>query len=254
MAILFVASEAFELKPLAERLTGLRPLKWPLDYAEEGVWQGKRYLLTANGAGPGLASRCVEVALRATSMAELSASKLEGVVSTGLCGALEDSLEIGDIIEAVEVISPDGDHRIPCVEVECDREHKRGFVVSENRVAGTIAEKQKLRSEGVLAVEMEASGSGRRAVAAGLPFCCIKVVSDRADEEFVMDFNRLRSTEGRFSRGKIMVYALTHPPTIPRLLSLRRRSQAAASALGAFLASCRFQFSDIHPESEETQQ
>ena len=45
MAILFVASEAFELKPLAERLTGLRSLKWPLDYAEEGVWQGKRYLL-----------------------------------------------------------------------------------------------------------------------------------------------------------------------------------------------------------------
>ena len=62
MAILFVASEAFELKPLAERLTGLRSLKWPLDYAEEGVWHGKRYLLTANGAGPRLASHCVEVA------------------------------------------------------------------------------------------------------------------------------------------------------------------------------------------------
>lgn len=254
MAILFVASEAFELKPLAERLTGLRSLKWPLDYAEEGVWQGKRYLLTANGAGPRLASRCVEVALRATSMAELSASKLEGVVSTGLCGALEDSLEIGDIIEAVEILVPDGDERLRCVQVECDREHKRGFVISADRVAGTIADKQKLKSEGVLAVEMEASGSGQRAIAAGLPFCCIKAVSDRADEEFVMDFNRLRSTDGRFSRGKIIVYALTHPPTIPRLVSLRRRSQVAASALGAFLASCRFQFSDIQPEPQETEQ
>jgi nucleoside phosphorylase len=254
MAILFVASEAFELKPLAERLTGLRSLKWPLDYAEEGVWQGKRYLLTANGAGPRLASHCVEVALRATSMAELSASKLEGVVSTGLCGALQDSLEIGDIIEAVEILAPDRDHRFSCVQVECDREHSRGLVISADRVAGTIAEKQKLMSEGVLAVEMEAFGSGQRAVAAGLPFCCIKAVSDRADEEFLMDFNRLRSTEGRFSRGKIIVYALTHPPTIPRLVSLRRRSQVAASALGAFLASCRFQFSDIHPEPQETEQ
>lgn len=253
MAILFVASEAFELKPLAERLTGLRSLKWPLDYAEEGVWQGKRYLLTANGAGPRLASHCVEVALRATSMAELSSSKLEGVVSTGLCGALDDSLEIGDIIEAVEILRPDGQERLPCLQVQCEREHKRGFVISADRVAGTIADKQKLRSEGVLAVEMEASGSGQRAVAAGLPFCCIKAVSDRADEEFVMDFNRLRSTEGRFSRGKIIVYALMHPPTIPRLVSLRRRSQVAASALGAFLASCRFQFSDIQPEPQETE-
>src|SRR6476660_8022978 len=56
MAILFVASEAFELKPLGQRLTGCRPLKWPLDYAEEGVWQGRRFLLAANGAGPKLAS------------------------------------------------------------------------------------------------------------------------------------------------------------------------------------------------------
>jgi nucleoside phosphorylase len=254
MAILFVASEAFELKPLAERLTGLRSLKWPLDYAEEGVWQGKRYLLTANGAGPKLASHCVEVALRATSMAELSSSKLEGVVSTGLCGALEESLEIGDIIEAVEVLTPDGKNRVPCVQAECDQKYRRGLVISTDRVAGTIAEKRNLRSEGMLAVEMEASGSGRRAVAAGLPFCCIKAVSDRADEEFVMDFNRLRSTEGRFSRGKIVLYALTHPPTIPRLFSLRRRSQVAASALGAFLASCRFQFSGLDPEPQETEQ
>ena len=66
MAILFVASESFELKPFAGRLTGLRPLKWPVQYAEEGVWQGKRYLLAANGAGPKLAARCVEMALRAT--------------------------------------------------------------------------------------------------------------------------------------------------------------------------------------------
>jgi nucleoside phosphorylase len=253
MAILFVASEAFELKPLAEKLTGLRSLKWPLDYAEEGVWQGKRYLLTANGAGPRLAYHCVEVALRATSMAELSASRLEAVVSTGLCGAIEDKLQIGDIIEALEVIAPDGSFRASCAQIECGEPRERGSIVSVDRVAGTVADRQRLRSDGVLAVEMEAAGVAQRAQAAGLPFCCIKVVSDRADEEFVMDFNRLRSTEGRFSRGKIVIYALTHPQTIPRLVSLRRRSQVAASALGAFLASCRFQFSDISPEPEQTE-
>jgi hypothetical protein len=123
-------------------------------------------------------------------------------------------------------------------------------VLSINRVAGTIEEKQNLSKTGALAVEMEALGVAIRTAAARLPFCCVKVVSDRADEEFVMDFNLMRSTDGRFSRGKIVIYALTHPQVLPSLLSLRRRSQEAASALGVFLASCRFQFSDGLSEAE----
>ncbi|MGA8595685.1 MAG: hypothetical protein WB676_13290 [Bryobacteraceae bacterium] len=250
MAILFTASEAFELEPLASRLTGLRPVKWPLDYAQEGVWEGKRYLLAANGAGPKLASQCVEVALRATSMAELSASKLEAVVSTGLCGALQPDLQIGDIIEASGLLDPDRHESMPCSRVQTDRESRYGAVLSIDRVAGTIEEKRVLSETGALAVEMEAAGVARRAAAAQLPFCCLKVVSDRADEEFVMDFNQMRSNDGRFSRGKIVVYALTHPRTVSRLLSLRRRSHEVASALGVFLASCRFQFSDGVAEAE----
>ena len=65
----------------------------------------------------------------------------------------------------------------------------------------------------------------------------------------------MRTTDGRFSRGKIVIYALTHPPVLCRASShLRRRSKIAAGALGAFLASCRFQFSDIHPERGDQQQ
>jgi nucleoside phosphorylase len=244
MAILFVASEALELEPFARHLTGLRPLKWPLAYAREGVWQGKRYLLAANGAGPKLAAQCVEVAIRATAIAELSASRLEGVVSTGLCGALQPDLEIGDIIEASGLLDLDNPQEVECSRFESDRANRLGVVLSIDRVLGTTEEKQNLSKTGALAVEMEALGVARRTTAAQLPFCCIKVVGDRADEQFVMDFNAMRSTDGRFSRGKIIVYALTHPYVLPRLLSLRRRSQEAASALGVFLASCRFQFSD----------
>ncbi len=250
MAILFVASEAFELKPLAERLTGLRSLKWPLQYAAEGVWNGKRYLLTANGPGPKLASHCLEVALRASSMAELSASKLEAVVSTGLCGAVEPSLQAKDVIEATEVFSLDDGRHFACSKAISPLPYRQGIVVSTNRVAGTVQEKQKLQKTDALAVEMEAGGVGLRASASGLPFACIKVVSDRANEEFVMDFNQLRSPDGRFSRGKIVTRALMHPGTIPQLASLRRRSQEAARMLGAFLASCTFEFSDAPIEGE----
>lgn len=79
MAILYVASEAFELEPLAQLLTGLRKLKWPVDYAFEGIWESRRVMLAANGAGPKLAVRAVETAIRAVAAAELSSSRLEAV-------------------------------------------------------------------------------------------------------------------------------------------------------------------------------
>src|SRR5215467_5248541 len=103
MAILYVASEAAELQPMAELLTGLRKLKWPLDYAYEGVWEGRRILLAANGAGPKLATRAVEVAIRAITSAELSSSALEAVVSTGFCGALDTDLRESQIVVASQV-------------------------------------------------------------------------------------------------------------------------------------------------------
>lgn len=253
MAILFVASEAFELKPLGQRLTGCRPLKWPLDYAEEGVWEGRRFLLAANGAGPKLASHCVEVALRATAMAELSSSKLEAVVSTGLCGALETAVHERDILIASKILAIDDGKEFECRAVDCGTSYyTQGCIVSTNRVASNSTEKKKLAGTGAIGVEMEAAGVAQRTATAGLPFCCIKVVTDILDEELVMDFNKMRTTDGRFSRGKIVSYALTHPGIMPRIFQLKRRSETAADALGAFLAGCRFQFSE--PPAGEQQQ
>ncbi|MBV9158194.1 MAG: hypothetical protein JO097_18155, partial [Acidobacteriaceae bacterium] len=74
MAILYVASESSELRPFAALLTGLRKLNWPIDYAFEGIWEGRRIMLAANGAGPQLAAQAVEVAIRAVTAAELSSS------------------------------------------------------------------------------------------------------------------------------------------------------------------------------------
>jgi nucleoside phosphorylase len=254
MAILFVASEAFELEPLAQRLTGRRPLKWPVKYAEQGVWQGKRYLLAANGPGAKLARKCVEVGIRATSVTDLSSSKLEAVVSVGLCGALQSTLSVNDIFIGTEVLDGTASERFTCHPVAHDGAATEGLVISVDRIAVTQSDKAKLAETGALAVEMEAAGIAMRTLAANLPFSCIKVVSDTVDEEFVIDFNELRTTEGRFARGKIVIYALTHPSVIPSLFRLRRRVKEASGALGAFLASCRFQFSEIPSYPEESEQ
>ncbi len=239
MAILFVAAEAAELKPLAGLLTGLRKLKWPIDYAWEGIWEGRRLLLAANGAGPKLASHAVEIAIRAAMAAELSSSKLEAVVSTGFCGALDPSLHHSQIVVATRVVSPGTGEEYECAKVTASAGFVAGALLSQDCVANDALQKNQLFSTGALAVDMEAAGVAARSKRAGLPFTCIKVVSDRAEESFPFDLNAMRSREGRIVRGKIVAHALTHPQVISTLFRLKHRTEDAANTLGNFLVGTR---------------
>ncbi len=239
MAILYVAAEAAELKPFAGLLTGLRRLKWPLDYAWEGIWESRRILLAANGAGPKLAADAVETAIRAGMVAELSSSRLQAVVSTGFCGGLDPDLRESQIVVATRVLCPANGEIYECAAVTAADEFVSGSMLSQDRIANDSPEKQRLFGHGTIAVDMEAGGVAARAKRAGLPFCCIKVVTDRADESFPFDLNRLRSSEGRIVRGKILLHALTHPKVISDLLRLKRRTEDAAKTLGNFLIGSR---------------
>jgi len=240
MAILYVASEAAELEPMAKLLTGVRKLKWPLAYAYEGVWEGRRLLLAANGAGPKLATRAVEVAIRAISSADLSSSALEAVVSTGFCGALDPALHESQIVLASQVLDWANKERYDCVQIEDGATAVPGLIVSQDRIAVDKEEKRCLwDSSGAAVVEMEASGVAARVKRAGLPFCCIKVILDRADESFAIDWNGMRNAEGRIARGKIVMHAVARPNLLPGLFRLKRRSEEAARVLGEFLVSSR---------------
>ncbi len=239
MAILYVASEALELEPLAQLLTGLRKLKWPVDYAYEGIWEGRRVLLAANGAGAKLAVRAVETAIRAVSAAELSASRLEAVVSTGLCGALDPNLNENEIVVGTEVVDSATNELYVCAPVLSDQKFVAGVVVTQDRIANTASEKTGLARFGAIAVDMEAGAVAAHSKRAAIPFGCIKVVSDRADESFGLDLNEMRGKDGRMARGKIGLYALSHPNKIGELFRLKRRAEGAAKVLGEFLVSCR---------------
>ncbi len=244
MAILYVASEAMELEPLAERLTGLRKLKWPISYAWEGIWEGRRLLLAANGAGPKLAEQAVEIAIRSVTAGHLSSSRLEAMVSTGFCGGLDPALRESQIVVATEVLNLESQEKFLAESVSGGGAMASvlvasGLVVTQDRIATSAAEKARLRVTGAIAIDMEAAAVARRAKRAGLPFTCIKVVTDRAGESFGFDLNGMRSPEGRIRRGKIGLYALTHPKVVPELFRLKRRTEDAAKVLGEFLVNCR---------------
>lgn len=180
---------------------------------------GMRAGWTLLASGPG--SRLVSETLR-------ERRQVDGIVSTGFCGALDPALEVGDIV-------------VSGGEVRSARRFVRGEILTADRVAVTAEEKRTLRERtGASAVEMESAAVAAKAREWGVPFRCIKVVSDAAREDMPLDFNRYRDAAGRFSRGRIALAALRHPfAAVPGLLRLDRNCRFAAEKLGEFLADCQ---------------
>ncbi len=180
---------------------------------------GMRAGWTLLASGPG--SRLVSETLR-------ERRQVDGIVSTGFCGALDPALEVGDIV-------------VSGGEVRSARRFVRGEILTADRVAVTAEEKRALRERtGASAVEMESAAVAAKAREWGVPFRCIKVVSDAAREDMPLDFNRYRDAAGRFSRGRIALAALRHPfAAVPGLLRLDRNCRFAAEKLGEFLADCQ---------------
>ncbi len=161
----------------------------------------------------------------------------DAVVSTGFCGALDPEFQIADIITATAVASPQG-RRFPARPVAGGRST---VVCSTDHVVRTAAEKRSLAALGYGAVEMEAAGVAVRAEALGLPFYCIRAVSDLADEDMANDFNRALTPDGHFDTMNVLLGSFRRPlARIPELIRLRKRCVRSALALGDFFADCRF--------------
>jgi len=232
-SMLFIAAEAREFAGLLPFCASIQSLQWPISYARSAQLNGRQVILAANGAGPNRAAEAAEVA-----HSQIPAA-LEAVVSTGFCGALDPQLKIGEIFVATS-IQVAGELQ-PVSVPQCHRAHHSGALVSLDRVAQTKEEKRDLCSAGARAVEMEAAGVLSRVREWGMPFYCIRSITDLAHESFHIDFNAVRTPDGRFSTPRILAAAVASPIAIaPELLELRRRCATAAQSLGEFIADCNF--------------
>ena len=212
-------------------------------FAAAAVLNGMKYVFAANGPGPRLAGRVLEVA-------EVEAGRaghkilIGAVISTGFCGALDPELAVGDIVEATSVLDVDTSRQYASRTVSTNARRVCGVVLSSDRVAVTVEEKSKLRTKvkGAAAIEMEAAAIAPWATARSIPFYCLRAVSDCAGDELPLDMNGMRDREGRFDRLKIAGNALMKPWTrIPGLLKLDRDCRVAEEKLGVFFANCRFE-------------
>ena len=222
-----MAAERRELEGLLVHVGEIAKLNWPLDFARSGRLNGTQIVMVANGPGPKLAGSAVDVVKDNKSM--------DALISIGFCGGLQPALGVCDIFVATEVVGV-----APALAPSSSRPFKTGKLLSTDRVASTAAEKAAL-AKNADAVEMEAAAVADRAKRYHVPFYAVRVVTDTFEESFPLDFNAARSSDGRFSRAKILAAAFRKPGTVfPELIKLNKRTKRASQALGDFLADARF--------------
>lgn len=226
--VCFVAAEERELTVLESKLGRARRLSRGVRYCAEGELSGRRVVLAADGPGPRLARRAAEAAV--------AGEKAPVLVSTGYCGSLDASLPVGDIL----IVTGVNGRTISVPQTRS--KHQTGMVVSVDRVIGTAEGKAALSETRARAVEMEAEAVAEFAAGQGLPFYCVRVVTDGVNEDMPLDFNRYRDETGRFSRSRIAWAAVRRPGSaLPALVRFDRECRRASRVLGEFLADCRFQ-------------
>lgn len=160
-------------------------------------------------------------------------------VSSGLAGALRREYAIGDVLVARQVHSAESsrdvsaDPQLVTIAVNAGAREVRRFY-SAGRVVLSAQEKRDLGRTSD-AVEMESGNILHEAAAFGARSVAIRGISDLAEEDLPIDFNRTVKADGEVSVTSVLAEVAKNPAAMPRLIRFGRQSAFAAERLCAFL-------------------
>jgi nucleoside phosphorylase len=160
-------------------------------------------------------------------------------ISSGLAGSLRTEHRVSDILAAREVHATSWNKVIPSdaallkLAAASDAKIVKAFH-SANRVLVHAEEKQALGAKAD-AVEMESGDILLEAVAFGAKVIAIRGISDGAEENLPLDFNRVNTDSGDISVPRVLLEAARHPASIPALIQFAFHSHTAATKLARFL-------------------
>jgi adenosylhomocysteine nucleosidase len=105
-----------------------------------------------------------------------------------------------------------------------------------SRVAVTAAEKRKLWEEtNADAVEMESAVIRELCRQNQIPGATVRVISDAAGEDLILDFNALMTADQCLSYSRLIRALILSPSSIPKLISFQRQTILAARELARVL-------------------
>jgi adenosylhomocysteine nucleosidase len=209
--IAIIAAMPAELKPLTrgwrhERSNGVH--FWRFRSAEN------EWIAACAGAG-------VDAATRAFAEIEKS-GPIDEVISTGWAGALREEFLPGHAYDVSTIIEARTGERFvaACPPDDC-------CLVTSSRVAGAGEKKRLAATYEAALVDMEAAGVARLAKMRGVPFFCVKGISDGPSDQ-LPDFNSFISHNGQFLLARFILLAVLHPGYWPALMRMGENSRKAA--------------------------
>lgn len=190
---------------------------------------GEEAILVANGMGP----RAVSAGIRSV----LARNRVRGLVSTGFAGALDPALNVGQVLVAEAILYGERKYRgwLPPVRPASVRV---GSFLTVREIVRTSRAKRELWRQGCHAVDMESGAVAAIAAEHGLPFCCIRAISDSAERDLPLDFQRALNQDGTLSNQRLLCQAVFRPRAWPELLGLWRGAHLAANALAESISGC----------------
>lgn len=155
-------------------------------------------------------------------------------ISVGFCGALDLSLERGDVVVPEDVRDhATGDTWICDAVLGRGAGDRHGTLVTTHAVVSDPDARARLDA---LAVDMESAGIARACARAGIPFAVIRAVTDRADER-LPDLTGVVDAAGSVRPTKALVHLATRPSDLPAWVRLARGARAARKGLVPAIAA-----------------
>ena len=190
---------------------------------------GRRYRLYENGDSALICGGIGSEAARRATEALIGSFNPLRVVSVGFAGALDGSMQVGDVFTPGVVINAADGAR-----TEIGPGH--GVLVSSARVADKEQKIRLAKAYGAIAVDMEAAAVAQGAEARQIEFGVVKVISD------VFDFNmpaldHFVAKDGTFRSARFAAHVAVRPWLWKSTLTLARNSLRASHALCTELAA-----------------
>lgn len=195
-----------EVKILKNKLTQLSEISVAHVKFYTGILKDREVVITQSGIGK------VNAAISTTLL--INKFKPDIIINTGSAGALDESLNVGDVLISDDVKYHDADATAfgyeygqvpqmpvafqsskPLIEkvsqvVQQQLTAKVGLIVSGDSFIGSVEQRQKIKKAipNAMAVEMEATAIAQTCYQFNVPFVVVRAVSDLANGEAEMSF------------------------------------------------------------------
>ncbi|HEX3724791.1 MAG TPA: hypothetical protein VHV08_01050 [Pirellulales bacterium] len=219
---------------LLDRLQGVIAIEGAGFVAREGGLRGRRLGVVESGAGRAAAERAGEILVLG--------HRPRWIISAGFAGGLHDSVGLGDIVVADQIVDTherrfDIDFKLAEDPASPRRRLHVGRILTSDTIVHLPSEKLALgRRYGALAVDMESIAVAEVCQREKIRFLAVRVISDTLGQTIPPDIDYLikrRTTAGRW--GAAAGAILRRPSSIKDMWQLKEDALAASDRLAGFL-------------------